>query len=106
MDEDRVSSCEGFDWDDGNVDKNWQEHGVLFWECEEVFFNEPLVVQEDTVHSLKEQRYYVVGHANSGRILFVVFTLRKNLIRVISAREMTRKEKKIYEEHEKKDSSI
>ena len=94
MDDDRFSSCEGFDWDEGNVDKNWQEHGVAFWECEEAFFNEPLVVQTDTSHSLREERYYALGQANSGRKLFVVFTFRNNLIRVISAREMTRKEKK------------
>jgi uncharacterized DUF497 family protein len=105
MDDDLFSSCEGFDWDDGNVDKNWQEHGVAFWECEEVFFNEPLVVQADRSHPAQEERYYALGQTNSGRKLFVVFTIRNNLIRVISAREMTRKEKKIYDQLEKKDSN-
>ena len=106
MDDDLFASMEGFDWDDGNVDKNWQEHGVAFWECEEVFFNEPLIVRSDIAHSAHEERHYALGQTNTGRKLFVVFTRRNNLIRVISAREMTRKEKKIYDELEKKDSNI
>ena len=105
MEDDPFSSSEGFDWDDGNVEKNWKEHGVAFWECEEVFFNAPLAVQSDASHSAQEERYYALGQTNTGRKLFVVFTIRNNLIRVISAREMARKEKKIYEQHEKKDSN-
>ena len=67
-----------------------------------MFFNEPLVVQADRAHSTQEDRNYALGQTYAGRKLFVVFTIRNKLIRVISARDMTRKEKKIYEQHEKK----
>jgi len=106
MEEDPLESCDGFDWDDGNINKNWIHHGVAFWECEEVFFNQPLVVQSDVTHSIHEDRYYVLGRTNSDRRLFIVFTIRENLIRVISARDMTRRERKIYEQNEKEDTSV
>lgn len=93
---DRLASCEGFDWDVGNSDKNWNKHGVSTAECEELFFNQPLVVAEDVAHSREEDRFYALGHADGGRMLFVVFTLRGALIRVISARDMSRKERKVY----------
>lgn len=86
----------GFDWDAGNSFKNWQRHKVARGECEQVFFNEPLLVSEDTKHSTLEKRWYLLGVTDSGRFLFVVFTLRDNLIRVISARDMNKKEKRIY----------
>jgi len=60
-DEDPLEGCEGFDSDDGNIDKNWKTHGILFWECEEIFLNEPLVVKEDIQHSFTEDRYYAFG---------------------------------------------
>lgn len=87
-----------FDWDAGNRGKNWERHGVQVGECEEVFFNLPLLVQEDTSHSIAESRYYVLGQTNAGRLLFVVFTVRKKRIRVISARDMSRKERSLYEQ--------
>ncbi|HEV2148549.1 MAG TPA: BrnT family toxin [Longimicrobiaceae bacterium] len=59
-------------------------------------FNQPLVVAEDVAHSQQEDRFYALGHADGGRMLFVVFTLRGALIRVISARDMSRKERKVY----------
>jgi uncharacterized DUF497 family protein len=99
-------SCEGFDWDEGNVDKNWKDHGVAFWEAEEVFFNRPLILQPDPAHSLKEDRYYVLGKTNADRLLFVVFTIRKNLIRVISVRDMSRKERRIYEQKQKENPDV
>ena len=89
--------CTGFEWDEGNRDKNWIKHRVSNAECEEVFFNQPLVVGFDSQHSDKENRYYALGVTNLGRKLFVVFTLRNKRIRVISARDMSRKERKIYE---------
>ncbi|QQS47891.1 MAG: BrnT family toxin [Acidobacteriota bacterium] len=95
---DRLHQCEGFDWDDGNKDKNWDSHQVTSSECEEVFFNQPLIVEDDEGHSVSETRYYALGQTVAGRKLFVVFTIRKNLIRVISARDMSRKERKIYQE--------
>ena len=98
--------CIGFDWDRGNLDKNWTLHGVPFWECEQVFFNEPLLVVEDVSHSGAERRYYTLGRTDAGRRLFVVFTIRRNLVRVISARDMSRRERKRYEHEEKEDSGI
>lgn len=97
--EDLLAQCTGFEWDEHNVDKNWLIHHVAFWECEEVFFNEPLIASKDTTHSPAELRFYVLGRTNAGRRLFIVFTIRENLIRVISARDMTRREKAVYENY-------
>ena len=94
------SQCAGFEWDKGNFDKNWSKHRVTPFECEQVFFNHPLVVVPDKAHSEKEARFYVLGQSDAGRLLFVVFTVRKDLIRVISARDMTRPEKGVYNAHE------
>ncbi len=92
----KLSNCTGFEWDQNNIEKIWAKHKVNPFECEQVFFNEPLVVQDDTKHSQKELRYYVLGQTDEKRLLFVVFTTRKNSIRVISARDMSKKEKKVY----------
>lgn len=89
---------EGFDWDEGNLDKNWIKHRVSSVECEEVFFNFPLMLSDDEKHSKEEKRYYVLGQTNNGRNLFISFTVRDKQIRVISARDMSRKERKIYGE--------
>jgi uncharacterized DUF497 family protein len=86
-----------FEWDDGNADKNWERHRVSWAECEEVFFNRPLVVAADQLHSETELRFYALGQTDAGRLLFVVYTLRGERIRVISARDMTRREKKGYD---------
>lgn len=97
--------CKSFEWDSGNRDKNWQKHKVTFQECEETFFNTPFIVKTDSKHSQKESRYYALGKTNSERKLFLVFTLRGENIRVISARDMNKKEKVIYENEEKKDDT-
>jgi len=89
-----LSTINGFEWDEGNIAKNWESHGVAHSECEEVFFNVPLVINVDEPHSIAETRYYVLGKTNSRRLLFLVFT-------IISARDMNRKERKIYEQTEK-----
>jgi len=99
--EDKVIDFEsivGFDWDEGNKQKNWEKHQVDFRECEEVFFNQPLLINEDAKHSSQEKRFYVLGRSDIGRTLFMVFTLRNNKIRVISARDQSKKERKIYEQ--------
>ncbi len=103
---DLLSQVEGFDWDEGNIKKNWERHRVTHIECEEVFFIEPLVVKEDTGHSKTEDRYYVLGKTDNDRPLFVVFTIRHNKIRIISARDMNKKEKRFYNEQVKKGSKI
>ena len=93
-----LSAIIGFDWDENNREKNWDKHGVLASECEEVFFNLPLLLQGDPAHSQKEPRYYVLGHTIAGRRLFIAFTVRGDKIRVISARDMSKKERNVYEQ--------
>jgi uncharacterized DUF497 family protein len=91
-----ISQCLGFEWDKGNIDKNRIKHKVSSSECEQIFFNHPLLIQDDILHSTIEKRYYALGKTDMNRSLFVVLTVRNNLIRVISARDMSRKERKVY----------
>ena len=97
---DRLLNCTGFEWDQSNIEKNWLKHRVSPVECEQIFFNQHLLVAEDLRHSQRERRYYALGHTDNGRLLFVAFTIRENLIRVISARDMGRKERKKYEKNQ------
>ncbi len=97
-----LKECEGFQWDEGNSDKNWIRHHVTRFECEEMFFNQPLIIKEDSKHSKTENRFYSLGRTDSNRFLFISLTIREKLIRVISARDMTTKERKKYEERIKK----
>ncbi len=90
------SLASGFDWDEWNVAKIWEKHQVSQAECEQVFFNEPLVAGEDIEHSDQEQRLFVLGVTDQDRELFLVFTLREDRIRVITARDMSRKERRVY----------
>jgi len=95
----RMTRAVGFQWDEGNLEKNWLAHKVSPAECEQLFFNQPLVVAADLAHSEAEERFFALGHTDGGRPLFIAFTLRGDLIRVISARDMSRKERKEYERH-------
>ena len=97
MEEITLQNCIGFEWDKWNFDKNWNKHKVSHLECEQVFFNCPLLLYRDIKHSQEEIRMYVLGKTDMKRLLFIVFTIRKNLIRVISAREMNKKEQAVYE---------
>ena len=103
---DILENCEGFDWDEANSDKNWLKHKVSKIECEQVFFNSPLIIADDEKYSESERRWFLLGRTDIDRKLFVVFTLRKNLIRVISARNMSKKERELYDEKVKKDSEV
>ena len=94
------AECGGFDWDQGNAGKNWEKHSVADFECEELFFNQPLIVRADPKHSMQEPRFYALGRTDQERLLFVAFTVRRTLIRIISAREMTPKERTTYEAYE------
>ena len=94
--ENPLLGCTGFEWDEGNATKNWERHQVSTSECEEVFFLAPLVV-EDVGHSLGERRFLALGQTLAGRRLFVAFTVRRDRIRVISARTMSRRERRAYE---------
>jgi uncharacterized protein len=92
----------GFDWDAGNARKSSDKHEVSQAEAEQVFFNAPLSVVPDTRHSSDEPRFHALGKTDDGRRLHITFTLRSDgtLIRVISARDMHRKERRIYGETE------
>jgi uncharacterized DUF497 family protein len=94
---DRLRDCTGFEWDEGNATKNWEQHDVAATECEQVFFNRPLIARRDAGHSDAEARFFVLGRTDGGRLLFVVFTIRQSNVRVISARDMTRAERQVYE---------
>ena len=87
-----------FQWDRGNRDKNLIKHNVENWECEQVFFNRPLPVLDDPKHSASENRLAAFGKTDTERFLVVIFTKRENLIRVISARDMNKRERKFYNE--------
>lgn len=93
-----LDDLSGFDWDAGNLEKNELKHGVSAGECEEVFFNLPLLLRGDPAHSRSEPRWFVLGKTSAGRTLFIVFTLRQDKIRGISARDMSEKERKRYEQ--------
>lgn len=92
------SQIEGFDWDDGNDRKSARKHDVSQTEAEQVFFNEPLLVLEDRRHGQDELRLHALGRTDEGRRLHVTFTLRGDgtLLRVISARDMSRTERTAY----------
>lgn len=94
-----LSKITGFNWDEGNARKN-DKHGVSMAEAEQVFFNAPLLLLDDVAHSQKEARLHALGKTDEGRALHITFTLREasQLIRVISARDMHRKERAIYEQ--------
>lgn len=87
-----LANCTGFEWDHGNDTKNWDKHDVSTRECEQIFFNKPLIVKRDSKHSGFENRYYVLGKTDMNRLLFAVFTVRCEKIRIISVRDMTENE--------------
>ncbi len=93
------SSITGFDWDAGNERKNEDKHGVSKNEAEQVFFNQPLLILEDRHHSREEVRFHALGKTDNQRCLHITFTLRDSgrKIRIISARDMHRKERSIHE---------
>jgi hypothetical protein len=94
-----LASIIGFEWDAGNERKN-DKHGVSMAEAEQVFFNTPLLLLDDVAHSKSEPRMHALGQTDQARLLHLTFTLRRSgeLIRVISARDMHRKERSVYEQ--------
>jgi uncharacterized protein len=94
-----------FEWDEGNLNKNLYKHNVGLQEAEQVFFNKPLSLSEVIMYSASEKRYKALGKTNDGRRLLAIFTLRNNKIRIISVRDMSRKERSEYEKT-KKDPNI
>lgn len=87
-----------FVWDHGNKTKNWLKHHVTTTEAEEVFFDLEKKDFSDPVHSKQETRHIVIGKSKRDRLLYVAYTLRNNKIRIISARDLNKKERKLYEE--------
>ena len=90
----------GFQWDEGNSQKNWRGHHVTQAETEQVFLNRPLLIADDPKHSVREERQFALGRTDAGRRLIVVFTVRGSLLRVISARPMSQRERRAYAEAE------
>lgn len=86
-----------FEWDEANKKKIWAKHKVSAEECEEAFAGQEVFSQPDKLHSQKENRYILISKTKKLRFLFIVFTLRKNKVRVISARNMHKKEQSFYE---------
>ena len=87
----------GFEWDSGNKKKSLVKHEVANEECEEAFFDYNKKVQKDVLHSRGEERYILMGQTRKERLLYISFTIRKDKIRIISARDLNRKEYKFYE---------
>ena len=88
----------GFEWDEANSDKNWRSHAVTRAEAEQAFANAPVLVTEDVAHSQDEARFALLGRTGGNRRLFVAFTVRRNRVRIISARPMSRRERRRYDE--------
>ena len=101
---DPLENCLRFGRDEDNAYRNWETHNVTPEEAEAIFFREPLVVRSDVRHSRREKRHYALGHTDAGRRLFVSFTVRRQLIRVISARDMNRRESKLFDRYEEENS--
>jgi uncharacterized DUF497 family protein len=91
-----IETVEGFEWDAGNSEKNWKRHQVTQAECEQVFANLPLLLSVTAKAGEVESRYFALGRTDAARELALVFTVRRKRVRVISARPMSRRERKEY----------
>lgn len=87
-----------FEWDIWNIDKSYKKHGITPNEAEEIFLDEDILTDEDTKHSEREERFTAIGKSLGGNMLLVVFTIRNNKIRIISARKAHKKERRLYEQ--------
>ena len=96
-----LNDITGFDWDEGNLETSWVKHQVRWSESEEVFLRRPLLIAKDEGHSRAESRYAAWGETANERRLFVVFTIRGSQIRIVSARDMSRVERRAYDDAEK-----
>lgn len=93
------TKIEGFEWDKGNLE-HIKKHYVIYNECEEIFSNKPLIVNEDETHSQIEERFRVYGKTNKKRLLVIIITIRNKNIRVVSARDQSKKERKEFKKQE------
>ncbi|HZB88766.1 MAG TPA: BrnT family toxin [Terracidiphilus sp.] len=101
---DPLAAWIGFDWDENHIAKNWDRHRVTPEEAEDIFFHDPFVLRSDQAHSAGEKRYFALGQTGKGRRLFAAFTVRRKRIRVVSVRDMSRRETEEYKCHEETDS--
>lgn len=101
-----LTKFNGFEWDDANREKNWIKHKVTWEESMEVFFNKPHFVQKDERHSQQEDRFSILGITNSGRRLAIVFTRRDSSIRIITARDQSKRERLYFETLRRKGGTI
>lgn len=97
MDKNLIPGPIEFEWDKGNKEKNIKKHGILNEEAESVFFDEKSLLAEDLKHSKFEDRFQIVGKSVMNQFLTIFFTIRKNKVRIISARKMNKEEKNLYE---------
>jgi len=86
-----------FAWDKGNNQKNWSKHGVTNEEAEETFFDDQKKIAKDIFHSGNEKRWILLGKTKNKTVLFIVFTIRNAIVRIISARKTNKKEAHLYE---------
>ena len=91
-----VAQCIGFEWDAGNIGKNWDSHNVAENESEEVFNNAPLMFGDDTKHSMHETRFMALGKTDGNRLVSNMFTIRGNLVRIISSQDMSKGNRRTY----------
>ncbi len=96
-----LSKITGFDWDEGNIDKSYRKHGITPNQAESVFLDDNLAVEPDVKHQELEKRYIAIGSGEKGSILFTIFTIRNDKIRIISARGANQKERIKYEKAKK-----
>ena len=96
-----LKRIKGFEWDEGNIDKSYQKHGITPNTAEEVFVDKNVVIEQDIKHQEKEERYIAIGMTLNEKILFVVFSMRDSMVRIISSRIANKKERRLYEEAKK-----
>lgn len=94
-----LSKIIAFEWDGWNIDKSYDKHGITPNETEEVFLDEDVKIEKDLKHQKQEERYIAIGKTTENKILFIVFTVRKDKIRVISGRQANKKEKEVYQKN-------
>lgn len=92
-----LNEISGFQWDEWNIDKSYKKHGITPNETEEVFLDEDVKIEKDIKHLEEEERYIAIGKTTENKILFVVFTIRADKIRIISGRMANNKEKEVYQ---------
>lgn len=90
-----------FEWDEGNANKSVIKHGITNKEAEEIFVHRPLLLIDDVSHSVSEKRHRALGQTDRQKLLYAVFTMRRNKIRIISIRKMDKQERRIYEQAKK-----